>query len=169
MSLNWFSAEHYAAIASGWCPQCRQMGVISQQRGRGAARGAEIVCQVCGWSLADDNASGLSAAGTTSIPQHWLLKFYHLRKLHRECEVLRGQVLEMLDRRASIEPGLLNAEIQSSTSKRVSWPVLARLLGKVQSDALKNRIEPTQSSQLIILPSSWPSQSNPYPSSMANA
>lgn len=151
MSLDQLSEEQYCAISHGVCPRCRQRAIVVLASGFGSSHPIDIACQACRWSLVDQHTHQLHVARNGIVPQLLLVRLYHLKQLQREYEKLRSVIIGMLENRAAIEPGPLDVFLRETHSTRISWKVLEQLVGRGQTQSLKTQVQPTASSQLMIV------------------
>jgi hypothetical protein len=68
--------------------------------------------------------------------------------------VLRAAILEKLNANAPIEPGPLTVTIRRQESRTFSYDKLVNLVGEEYANALRERIEPTVSTHVIVRASS---------------
>jgi hypothetical protein len=88
------------------------------------------------------------------ITQESLAKYAELverlRSLEKHKEAMRQQIIAGLTAGAEVEPGKFVPLLTDQPSKRLTWDVLTRLVGKAQAEALRARIEPTTARRLEV-------------------
>ena len=88
----------------------------------------------------------------TCITQDELRRLRELRSLLREYELLRDSIRSKVQRGAPFEAGELTLDVRETENRAFSFDKLARIVGREGAQRLKDRIEPTVSIRLNVVP-----------------
>jgi hypothetical protein len=91
-------------------------------------------------------------SGALVVGQEMLREYQRLQEFQRRREAMRESIVEMMEAGATIEPGMLTANLRSTQQRRFSAEQLERLLGAEEVERLRMRLEPIVAVQLIVGP-----------------